>query len=84
MEAFHFSLSEDLDMLRLSINESASFQAHLEDITVGLTLLSLRYEGLRMSDFEAGILRKSMWQYINAWFQMSSTASMHAWQERAL
>ena len=25
-----------------------------EDITIGLTLLSLRYEGLRMSDFEAG------------------------------
>lgn len=25
-----------------------------EDITIGLTLLSLRYEGLRMSDYEAG------------------------------
>lgn len=24
------------------------------DITIGLTLLSLRYEGLRMSDYEAG------------------------------
>lgn len=56
VEAFLFSLAEDLDMLHLSINKSASFQAHLEDITIGLTLLSLRYEGLRMSDFEAGIL----------------------------
>lgn len=37
-------------MVQISFADDAPFA---EDITIGLTLLSLRYEGLRMSDYEA-------------------------------
>ncbi len=35
-----------------------------EDITIGLTLLSLRYEGLRMSDYEAGQKHQKMKRFV--------------------
>ena len=45
--------TENGDPLLFSCSFMTGFQHPAEDITIGLTLLSLRYEGLRMSDFEA-------------------------------
>ena len=40
-------------MMHVSLQMTEFQHVSAEDITIGLTLLSLRYEGLRMSDFEA-------------------------------